>query len=68
MPSSKEEKQTDRFVQFVEQLQHLIVLAQAILASAIGQKAAYEVRILGKVFVAKYIYVTSGNQWTSGGS
>ena len=53
MPSSKEEKQTGRLAHFVEQLRHLIVLAQTILVSATGQNAAHEVNISGKVLVAK---------------
>ena len=62
MPLSKEEKQTGRSAHFVEQLRHLIVLAQSVLASATGQNAAHEVNILGKVLTAKYDYVTPGNR------
>ena len=62
MSSSKEEKQTGRSAPFVEQLRHLIVLAQAVLVSATGQNAAHEVNISGKVLVAKYDYVTPGNR------
>ena len=61
MPSSKEEKQTDRSAHFVEQLRYLIVLAQAILVSATGQNAAHEVNISGKVLVVEYNYATPGN-------
>ena len=67
MPSSKEEKQTGRSAHFVEQLQHLIVFAQAILVSATGQNAAHEVNISGKVLVAKYNDVTPGNRWSGRG-
>ena len=67
MPSSKEEKQTGRSAHFVEQLRHLIVLAQAVLVSATGQNAANEVNISGKVLVAKYDYVTPGNRLSGRG-
>ena len=67
MPSSKEEKQTGRSAHFVEQLRHLVVLAQAILVSATGQNAAHEVNISGKVLVVEYNYATPGNWWSGRG-